>query len=82
MKTDRSGRTFEEYRQLFWDEQKRIEVLQHEVDMWRKHVPELEATIMRVEALFSEIEKIEAAGDDIHTPWLVIMFEQALGEAK
>lgn len=41
-----------------------------------------EATIRRIEALFSEIEKIEAAGDDIHTPWLVIMFEEALGEAK
>lgn len=60
----------------------RIAVLEYEVDMWRKHVVELEATIRRIEALFSEIEKIEAAGDDIHTPWLVIMFEEALGEAK
>jgi len=28
MKTDRSGRTFEEYRQLYWDGQKRIAELE------------------------------------------------------
>ena len=36
MKTDRSGRTFEEYRQLFWDEQKRVKELDGFITEYQK----------------------------------------------
>jgi len=37
-------------------ERDRIEVLEHEVAMWRKHVPELEATIKRVKEVRHEMD--------------------------
>jgi len=56
MKTDRSGRTFEEYRQLYWDGQKRIDELEERlkfnqenhdalVARWEPHIAELEAQV-------------------------------------
>ena len=53
--------------------EERIEVLEHEVDMWRKHVPELEATIKELEQdalcfdymkLKKRIAELEAALED------------------
>ena len=44
----------DQYREIDKDHLKRIEVLEHEVDMWRKHVPELEATIQRMEQSYLE----------------------------
>lgn len=36
MKTDRSGRNLEEYRQLFWDEQKRVKELDGFITEYQK----------------------------------------------
>ena len=58
MKTDRSGRTFEEYRQLYWDGQKRIDELEERlkfnqenhdalVARWEPHIAELEADLAK-----------------------------------
>ena len=57
----------------------RIEVLQHEVDMWRKHVPELEATIRQTKELVNLYFEGCAADtfDDA-----VRALRKALGEAK
>ena len=49
MKTDRSGRTFEEYRQLYWDEKHAHEAHMIELNMMRDHVVELEDAL-KVEA--------------------------------
>ena len=44
----------DQYREIDKDHLKRIEVLECEVAMWRKHVPELEATLKRMEQSYLE----------------------------
>ena len=44
----------DQYREIDKDLLKRIEVLEYEVAMWRKHVPELEATLKRMEQSYLE----------------------------
>ena len=46
---DRSGRTYEEYRQLYWDARDRVTELEAERDEWVKDNVELEARITKLE---------------------------------
>ena len=45
---DRSGRTYEEYRQLYWDARDRVTELEAERDEWIKDNVKLEATIEKM----------------------------------
>jgi len=54
MKTDRSGRNLEEYRQLFWDEQKRVKELDGFITEYQKR--ELNF-LERIAALVDELGK-------------------------
>jgi len=50
---DRSGRTYEEYRQLYWDARDRVTELEAERDEWVKDNVELEARITKLEQKIS-----------------------------
>jgi len=62
----------------------KIEVLEHEVDMWRKHVPELEAAIRRVRDVGFDVHPSWGSSDDFYRGWKACrkQIEEALGEMK
>jgi len=93
MKTDRSGRTFEEYRQLYWDGQKRIDELEavselsevtHRAMKAEYDCKRLRATIKRVEAVGFEVHDSWGASEEFKDGWRECraQVEEALGEAK
>ena len=53
--SDRSGRTYEEYRQLYWDARDRVAELEAERDEWVKDNVKLEAKITELEDQITEI---------------------------
>ena len=80
MKTDRSGRTFEEYRQLFWDEQKRVKELDGFITEYQKReLNFLERITALVAALSGQtdraviaeatIKRVRDVGFDVHPSW-------------
>ena len=87
----------DQYREIDKDMLKRIEVLEYEVAMWRKHVPELEADLAKaklsnkgmhktIERLTDTIMQVTVVRDELATQTLnghaVKMLDKALGEAK
>ena len=61
MKTDRSGRTFEEYRQLYWDGQKRIDELEEGI---RIVVSKYDNDITTAADMADELEALLPEKDD------------------
>ena len=96
MKMDRGGRTLEDYRQLYWDGQKRIDELEaayqiveavgfENVQKLTNRIAELEATIKKVEAVGFEVHDSWGVSEEFNSGWIACraqVEEALLGEAQ